>query len=215
MREALGQAGCAVCRLSLRSVGKLLQSIAYEQVNDLQLRQQLRGNAGFCNAHAHQWLHHARSVLGTALIYRDVLQTALRDLEAAPADGRRGLRGWLGRGRGGTGCPACRAQHEAEVRYLDALLALLAADDHTRQALEASDGVCRRHALAAVRSGRRGAKYIVRRTRAVVQTMLDELDEVIRKEDYRFRDEPRTDAERSVPRRAIAWAAGLDGLPEG
>ena len=38
---------------------------------------------------------------------------------------------------------------------------------------------------------------------------------MIRKEDYRFRDEPRTEAERSAPARAVAWTAGAEGLVEG
>jgi hypothetical protein len=42
--------------------------------------------------------------------------------------------------------------------------------------------------------------------------LVQHLDEVIRKEDYRFRDEPRSDDERIAPARAIAWVAGLEGL---
>jgi hypothetical protein len=45
-----------------------------------------------------------------------------------------------------------------------------------------------------------------------MQRVIADLDEVIRKEDYRFRHEPRTEAERSATSRAIMWAAGLDGL---
>ena len=38
LRDALGQGGCPVCRLALRSVSRAIQSIAYEQVNDIALR---------------------------------------------------------------------------------------------------------------------------------------------------------------------------------
>ena len=111
VREALREPGCAVCRLSQRSVARLLRSVAYEQVNDLSLRSNLRKRGGFCNAHAHQWLREARSVLGTALIYKDVLQTALRELESETI-GQRGtggglLRGFLGTPAApGAACPA-------------------------------------------------------------------------------------------------------------
>jgi len=37
------------------------------------------------------------------------------------------------------------------------------------------------------------------------------LDEYIRKQDYRFRHEPLGE-ERDAPRRALAWAAGAEGL---
>ncbi|MBV9583103.1 MAG: hypothetical protein JO057_31335 [Chloroflexi bacterium] len=263
VREALSERGCAVCRLALRSVGRLLRSVAYEQVNDISLRSALRTRGGFCNAHAHAWLREAHSVLGTALIYKDVLEAALRELEAptSPNASRGGLlRALLGSGgsassgsatggsaaggsatRGsaaggsaaggprfggwrlgrsafsgssddGPPCPACRAQDEAEARYVEALLALLAADPAVGVAFDASDGLCRRHTQAALRSGHAAAAHIVRRTREALATLLEELDEVIRKEDYRFRHEPRTDGERTAPARAINWAAGADGL---
>jgi hypothetical protein len=214
VREALLEPGCAVCRLALRSVARLIQSIAYEQVNDIALRKDLRRARGFCNAHAHQWLRESRSVLGTALIYRDVLHAALRDLDPSGPRGGGLLRGFLSpprRVHRGGSCPACLAQREAEARYVEALLAVASADPSV---IEASAGVCRRHALAALRLGGAGADLVVDHTRKVVEVLVSELDEVIRKEDYRFRDEPRTDADRTAPPRAINWAAGAEGVKE-
>jgi uncharacterized protein DUF6062 len=207
VREALGEPGCAVCRLSIRSVSRLIRSIAYEQVNDVGLRRQLRRAGGFCNAHAYQWLNQAHSVLGTALIYRDVLQAALADINGQQRPRRRGLLGSIQSEE--AHCPACDAQAEAEARYLEALLAIAAFEPAT---IEGSDATCRRHTLAAVRARHAGTEPVVRRTRQVVEQMLTDLDEVIRKEDYRFRDEPRSQAERSAPARAVGWAAGKDGL---
>ena len=206
VREALTESGCAVCGLSLQAVRRLLKSIAYEQVNDVDLRRALREAGGFCNRHAHMWLREAHSVLGTALIYRDVLSAALRDIDA-PRSGR--LRGLLGGAPPNPMCPACAAQAEAERRYVEALLALIASDPTL---LMSSDGLCRRHTLMAVRSGSDGGPVVARRAREALENLLAELDEVIRKEDYRFRHEPRTPSERSAPARAVSWAAGLDGL---
>ncbi len=217
VREAVREGGCLVCSLTLRSVARLLRSVAYEQVNDLSLRAQLRKRGGFCTAHAHQWLREAHSVLGTALIYKDVLQAALREMDSPGANGQRGrlLRGLLGAGSAdadGPPCPACQTQTEAEARYLEALLALLAADAACVADFEASNGLCRRHTLAALRSGRSGAEHLLLRARQIVSELIEQLDEVIRKEDYRFRHEPRSEAERTAPSRAIIWAAGMDGL---
>ena len=216
VREALRESGCAVCHLALRSVGRLLRSVAYEQVNDLGLRTVLRKRGGFCNVHAHDWLLAAHSVLGTALIYKDVLEAALRELDSPAAGGQRGrlLRGLLGAGSSDADlpCPACRSQAEAERRYVEALLALLASDAAVGREFEASDGLCRRHTRAAMRARRDAAEPVVRRAREALGELLAELDEVIRKEDYRFRHEPRTAGERSAPARAINWAAGKAGL---
>jgi len=210
VREALGQPGCAICRVTQRSVIRLLRTIASEQVNDLELRSQLRSAGGFCNPHAYAWLREAKSTLGTALMYRDVLTAAQRELDSPPR-GRRG-RTWIRPDRPVNDCPACLAQREAEARYIEALLASLAAEETSRVAFDASDGLCRRHALAAIRSGRDGAECAAQRTRQVVAALIADLDEVIRKEDYRFRHEPRKDAERSAPARAVGFAAGFEGL---
>src|SRR6202035_1153207 len=93
VRDALGQTGCAVCRLALRSVGRLMKSIAYEQINDVQLRADLRSTHGFCTTHAHRWLREVHTPLGTAIIYRDVLRSSVRELDGSAL--RRGRLGSL------------------------------------------------------------------------------------------------------------------------
>jgi hypothetical protein len=210
VREALGQPGCPVCRLAVRSVGRWLASMAYDQVNDVDLRNELRAARGFCNVHAHRWLAEVHSVLGTAIVYEDLLKASLRELDAENVQ-RGGL--WRailgGQGADVGNCPACRAQTEAEERFLTALLATVAAEP---RALDGSEGVCLRHVRAALRRGGPGAEPVLQQTRSAIERLLAELAEVIRKEDYRFRHEPRTDGERTAPSRAIARAAGAEGL---
>jgi hypothetical protein len=92
---------------------------------------------------------------------------------------------------------------------------LLAADDEVRSLLRASDGLCRRHTAAAMRLGGVGAQHVREHTVRAMADLIRHLDEVIRKEDYRFREEPRTDEERVAPANAVAWAAGIEGLVDG
>ena len=210
VREALEQSGCPVCRLALRSVGRWLTSVAYEQINDIELRDRLRGARGFCNVHAHRWLREVGSVLGTAIVYQDLLTAALRELDGENVPRGQRWRSILGGQAPEAGeCPACAAQTEAEERYLTALLATAAADP---RALDGTEGMCVRHTRAAQRRGGPGAERIVQLTRSAIERLLGELSEVIRKEDYRFRHEQRTDAERTATSRAIARAAGVEGL---
>jgi hypothetical protein len=212
VREALDQAGCPVCRLAMRSVGRWLASVAYEQINDIELRNELRAARGFCNAHAHRWLREVRSVLGTAIVYQDLLTAALRELDRANAQRGSRWRTILGAQAADIGvrdCPACRAQTEAEERYLTALLAAVAAEPHL---LDGSEGMCLGHTRAAQRRGGPGAARLVQQTRAAIKRLLNDLGEVVRKEDYRFRHEPRTNAERTATSRAVALAAGAEGL---
>src|SRR5712692_9089983 len=164
VREALTEAGCPVCRLALRSVGRWLASVAYGQINDIGLRNTLRAARGFCNVHAHRWLREVRSVLGTAILYQDFLAAALRELDGESIQRGPRWRAILGAQGAEVGqCPACGAQTEAEERYLTALLATAAADPH---ALDGSQGTCLRHTRAAQSRGGPGAELVVQLTRS-------------------------------------------------
>src|SRR5713226_6380714 len=159
VREALDQAGCPVCRLAVRSVGRWLTSVAYDQINDIQLRDRLRAARGFCNVHSHRWLREVGNVLGTAIVYQDLLTAALRELEGENVQRGQRWRAILGTPSADVGdCPACGAQTEAEERYLTALLATAAADPH---ALDGSEGMCLRHTRAAQRRSGPGAERVV------------------------------------------------------
>jgi hypothetical protein len=216
VREALAQGGCAVCRLALRSVSRLVKSIAYEQINDVEVRADLRSTHGFCTTHAHRWLREVHNPSGTAIVYRDVLLASARELEGSGP--RRGLlealRGGSKAGGVDQPCLACRTQRDAEERYVETLLALLGSDAAARTLLAASDGLCRLHVHTARRHGGRAVELIVEHALRRIERCVGELEEVIRKEDYRFRHEPRTDAERTAPEWAVTWAAGMDGLVE-
>ena len=107
-------------------------------------------------------------------------------------------------------CVLCDAQAAAEARYVEALLVAVGAEPSL---MESSDGLCRVHTLSALRQASGPAACaLASRARAAVEALVAELDEVIRKEDYRFRHEARSEAERTAPARAIAWSIGTEGL---
>ncbi len=207
VRHALARHGCAVCHLTHRSVGRFLKALSYEQVNDIDVRAELRASRGFCALHAQRWLSMSGNVLGTAIIYRDVITAALRGLDAPPE--RSGLRSLLSGRPREVGCVVCSAEADAEGRYVDALVAALV-DPALADVLRHSDGLCLPHTRRAVERGGKRAEPLLALARKHAEQIVAELDEVIRKEDYRFKDEPRTDAERTAPRRAVAWTIGLD-----
>jgi hypothetical protein len=208
VQHALARPGCAVCHLTHRTVTRFMKALSYEQVNDLELRELLRASRGFCPPHAQRWLHMTGNVLGTAIIYTDAITAALRALDSPP--GRSMLSALRSsRAHESPACVACTAEQDAADRFVDALVDALG-DASVSAALAASDGLCLPHTRrAAERAGRR-ADPIVARAREHGQRLLAELAEVIRKEDYRFQHEPKSDTDRTAPRRAVSWTAGLD-----
>jgi hypothetical protein len=140
VRDALRQPGCPVCRLALGAVWRYLDALAYENVNDYTVREELRRSWGFCNRHAWQYLEDVRDLLGTAIIYRDLIRSN------GPSAGRPG--GLTPRAE----CPVCAARDrtarhalETLVRYRD--------DAEIADGLAASDGLCAHHVARALSLG--------------------------------------------------------------
>ena len=223
--EALGQAGCPVCRLAGEAVEAFLQSVCYEQVNDLDLREELRAEGGFCPADARRFLAQRHGPLATAIVYRDVLANAARRLERG--GGRAGrkapalLAGLLGLPRrrstarqavaadGPRPCAACRARAEAEERHLATLRERMV-DPTVAARYRASGGLCLPHLDRALLVEDAGARALAAAALLGLATLLGELDDYIRKHDYRFRPEQWQGGE-DVPARAVERAVGSAG----
>jgi hypothetical protein len=222
--DALAQEGCPICRLSLAAVHRYLDSVNYDGVNDTEFRIRIRSTLGFCNLHSHQWLQQAH-VLGTALIYEAVLAdltAALKDLATKQPSRRRGLAGRLASRRDGENhpaglapadaCPACRVAAE-ETRVL--IATLVKSFDHPafRTAYLGSSGLCLPHLRKALRGAATDAVTQTLRDHAVAtqEQLASHLREVIRKHDYRHRDELSAD-ERQAAARAVAHVAGAPGI---
>lgn len=224
LREALEQEGCALCRLVRRVVRRYLDNLLYENVNDSEVRSGFRRARGFCNLHAWQ-MYEEHDALGTAILYRDVLQDVakrLADPAALPAAA--GLWQWLRRtpplaGRGGPladlsprqPCPACQVRESAEMIYGQTLLEHLD-DREVRADLARSAGLCLPHLRQVVEmADPAAAAELIALQREAWLRLLGELGEFIRKQDYRFRDEPvGTEGDSWI--RALALVSGQPGV---
>jgi hypothetical protein len=130
--------GCPVCRLGLAGAYRWLDAFAFEGVNDVDLRAELRATRGFCNVHAWQLIGEVHDLLGAAIVHRDVVHTSLPAVSEAvrrpEALEPRGV------------CRACTALEDACARYLDVFRESLA-DREFRQTYEAGPAaLCRVHA---------------------------------------------------------------------
>ncbi len=199
--EALHAEGCAVCRLAQRAGDSYINALLHEGVVDVDLRRKLRDARGPCYRHAWRMTNKRGSVLGTAIVYRDVINTLAKGIEAPE---RRSL---LGRGKDSIAkrlpatepCPACRLEQDAIRRAVKTLLKHID-DAQIAESYVAAGGLCLPHFTEALSYANDTASRALAGWQATAYRRLrDELDELIRKHDYRFRSEPISDRE------AVSW----------
>jgi hypothetical protein len=218
LREALNQPGCPVCRLVERDTWQYLDYLLWENVNDPGLRREIRRALGFCREHTRMLVSRPGASLGLALIARDVWEEIQRTTGTTrlPVPKARQARatdlaaGLLARLTPEGECPACAYARTMEDLYLDTLLERLQGENGLLAPYQASEGLCLPHFRRVLTRVQDSAVYaaLIEAQRAIGQRRLAELDEFIRKNDYRFRDEP-------WGRERDAWLRSLSALVGG
>ncbi len=159
-----------------------------EQVNDPSFRQEFLAGGGFCRPHAWRLVAH-HDILGTAILYRALLGDAGQHRQP--------------RAR----CPLCPSYESSQRLALD-MLEHSIGDATFEEKFAASDGLCNTHFEMALQGG--GAERRLRRLQQRTRDrLLGQLDELIRKQDYRFMGEPET-GEGDSWLRAVNAAAGIE-----
>lgn len=211
VRDALGEGGCAICTLVSRSLTRYIGGLLYESVNSPPTRQRLRDSLGLCAIH-NELVREARSASGAAIIQRDLLKTLAARLANSEQSASSGWLEDLFRppkaNRGDAlapeqPCPACVVAEERERDYMDVLLASLE-DGEMLAALRASAGLCAPHLRTAMSRARGDQMERLKAEQLVIwQRLIAELDEFIRKLDYRFTHE-------GMGAEGDAWDRALD-----
>lgn len=215
LKDAFAEPGCAVCRLTLTAVSRYIATVDYELANDPEYRERILPAWGFCSTHAHQWLREGH-ILGVALVYGHVLRDVRPIIEAsgsrAPWKSLRARRD--DRLRPSDRCRICTHRDEVE-RMIVATLGdgLSGTSSDFGPAFDRSDGLCLPHlrlALAMLSDATVSAK--LREVTLQHQERLGtHLREIVRKHDYRFREEP-SGEERGAAVRAVEHVVGLSGI---
>ncbi len=205
LREAMETRECPICHLAVRAVTSYFSGLLWESVNDAGVREKIRAARGYCNVHMRQMVMLAGS-LSLAIIARDLVETMIDDLpDSSPAP-----RLLPHKRPSASQCPACRVREMAAQRYLTTFVAHLNEPDWRDQFL-ASKGLCRIHtARARALANGDERQFLMDAARRHLESLKAELDEVIRKNDYRFNGEPWGD-ERDAPQRAAGIIAGSPG----
>lgn len=232
--DACQKPGCPICTLGHAAARRNIQTLVYEGVNDYGVRAKLRESLGYCYEHA--WLlpeGGESAALGIAIIHRDLLNTVRQSLEKIKYDKstRRKFRSIVAdtispNDRLGedprtarylpttASCPACMDRLKVENLAFKSLIDALEKEDKPMiTALEHSAGLCLPHlrqSLEEVR-GLPSFSTLVNISKAQIEVLIGELDEFIRKNDHRFRDEKITAQERDSWRRALERMVGQKG----
>lgn len=218
---ACTQEGCLLCRLTQESIARYLDTWQYEMFTDVDVRKELQRTQGFC--HQHTWqLVHMGATLQLAQAYRDIITDLTEQLQNTPVGApftnpSRTTGGLLrhlfdnGTRREPEQCPACQRKEEAEIRYIHTLRKALLDPDFYRQ-FEASNGLCLHHFQLSCELKMSDTPgdwlSLLRKAQLTCLQRLDEqLQELIRKHDYRFKDEARG-SEMSSWKKAAAFIAG-------
>lgn len=135
--EACGQAECPICYLARQRVERYFDGLLYEKVNDPELRRRFRAAGGFCGPHSNQFLGYHDGLAGS-ILYRDLLAAWLEQQTAFPVQPASGFL---------PGCPACGERARTEQACLGLLVEYLE-EEHLKNALLASDGLCLPHLSA-------------------------------------------------------------------
>ncbi|MGC9468845.1 MAG: DUF6062 family protein [Anaerolineae bacterium] len=230
--EALEEQGCAICRLVVKAIKRYAAGVVYECANDHGVQQDVLKARGWCNLHAWQLTDQTGCAFDVAILYRSTLRKLSETVKAYNPQKREGgsggALGWL-RAAVGTNemvsaasldaelgprglCPACRLRAQTEKAYLETLLEHIN-DPDIAERLGGAGGLCWPHFRLALEQGpsQRQLQALVAVQHAATEALLSELEEFIRKNDYRFREEPMGN-ERDAWLRVIAQISGSRGV---
>ena len=222
--EALEKPGCPICHLVVDDGRGYLDSLMYERVLDVPLRLGLMDSFGFCNWHT--WQIPAlppicAPTVGFSIFVSDLLRK-FDLLTQATLEKDHKKRIWrlplknltkkLYSRMKEKPCPICLHVARAESYYLKELVDFIQ-DEQFLPAYKVSEGVCLPHffRLEEKLSDHANFPILERLQLGKVQSLRNSIDEFIRKQDHRFRDEI-TSSEASAWRIAMEFLAGKPGV---
>jgi len=189
--------------LEQQSVERYLDNQFYENVNSTRWRDGLRASLGFC--HEHAWLgidKRLGDALGYSIIYRDVVNSVLTQLADSgspatesrrrtsllrqlPESAKDRIEKILSSLTPHKRCPVCKQRDEATHIYLSVLVKELQTPEMIN-ALQTSDGLCLPHLRLALEQVKdlSARERLINLHRAKLESLRNELDEFIRKNDY-------------------------------
>lgn len=208
--KACTEPGCPICRLGAHSTKRYMKSIFNEYVNDHLTRDALLNTLGFCGEHVQLLLNtRIADALGASIIYENIANKLLRDFPVQTQE-------FQTASDSTEGCMACKQRNAVFDRSLDELSKTLG-DEKMRAGLQESDGLCFPHLAQTLERIQIQADvdFLATLTRNKLQLRQAEMAEVIRKNDYQFRDEGITQEEALAWKKTMCMITGVSISPTG
>ncbi len=183
--EPLEVAECGFCRLEGRSVARSIKTLAAEFVNDPQTRVNLRESRGFCPEHSRLIIEHLDPV-AVSILYADLAEVTW-ELWAGkqPVSASRRLFSSARK----PSCPPCITARETSERSCAALASQLSQPE-IWSAVEANRWICVSHSEQIRKLARPADAERLRILETNhLKSLRAELEEIVRKNDYRFKGE--------------------------
>jgi hypothetical protein len=187
---------------------KYIEGVLYSKTTAIETRAEWRDARGLCLCHARQ-LDQIGHALGVSLFYQDILLT-VKGLLEKPTRGqfarRRGKRALVKALSPQVECPACAYRDSLEAVYIEVWLDHLV-EAEFYEAVKSADPLCLPHLRQSIRqvSGAERFERLRRVQLAHWESLIAELSEFVRKNDYRFQHEP-------VGREGSAWLRAVDAV---
>ena len=207
LKDATCSNCCPVCALTDESVRQVMKNFLYEGMTDIEFRTKIKDARGFCQFHADMFLEEG-DALAHALVYGDAIRGSLQDLlcdNFAPYDREKD-------------CFFCTYARERQEVFEELCYEALHEEEYLQTYREG--GLLCMHHMGAI--CRRAEKHrqpeefylgVAQITVDKYQILLKELDEIQRKNDYRYSGEEWTEGERTAWTRAVAVIHDRVGLP--
>ncbi|MBN1900188.1 hypothetical protein JW926_02530 [Candidatus Sumerlaeota bacterium] len=188
--EALQKAKrCPLCEMRDRSNHRYFENLLYENVNDPVIRKNLIRSGGFCARHARILLGFGDG-LGVSILYQDQLKlilSMLKDVRSKCLSSlRRKVSSYI---KSLDTCPACSQENKNDECRLHTLLNGIG-ETEMKDAFEKSPGLCLFHLLQSLTFNKNAdtRQYLISLHEGKYSGLLSELQEFIRKHDYRYSD---------------------------
>lgn len=189
--QSAPQCWCPICAAVERSVKRNLQAIFAEFVNDPEIRLRFRDARGFCRNHS-QLLQHPGEALAISILLADLADTTEeRWRKRSESTGQKPLLSRFTATKSEAApCPLCVCEEESERRFIAALAKGLAQPKVWEFLARKEVALCTRHVeFTAERAKPNDARRLLKHQAERIACLKAELQEYIRKNDYRFRHE--------------------------